>query len=207
MRRQAHRVTRGVTLIELLAVVTIIGILAMISLPNIYKIIQMNRIRSSCNDLLIKIRYARALAIKTHREMRITLNLTKESFTLFKPGHTEYDLLKDAEIASAVASDTQTLNDRQKLFIEKSGRVCVTSWGGSQISSGACEYYVGESARNNGIDTFTSTCPAGTNAGEVVLTFEASGVVSATCSITMQSTKVKNTYTLKMYKGGQMVLL
>ena len=69
----------GVTLLELLVVIAIIGILVLIGLPNGIQIIRMNRIRTSSNDLLSKIRYGRSLAIKARRELTMSVNKTAAS--------------------------------------------------------------------------------------------------------------------------------
>lgn len=194
----AVQMPRGLTLLELLVVVAIIGILSLISLPNIYQIIQMNRIRTSANDLLIKVRYARSLAIKTQRELTMTVNLPQESLSIFKPGHTEYNLL--ADIAGRILSN-QALDDRHLLYVEKSGKICVSTWNNARVSSESCEYYIGDSRKNNGVDEVTSTCPN----NQIV--FEASGVLrDATCSFQIKNQRLDRSFTVVVYKGGQVVL-
>lgn len=186
----------GFTLVELLVVVIIIGMMATISVPNITQIIRMNRIRRTANDLLIKARYARSLAVSTRRELSMNLDLINESFSLYKEGHTEYNLLED--IPGAIARG-QTLDDQYILFVEKGGSVCVSTWNSARVTTDSCEYYFGESRFHNGVDQVITDCP-------LPLQFEPSGVLNATCSIRIRNDSLDREYELKLFKGGQMVL-
>lgn len=209
--RSAHiRTCRGFTMAEVLTVITIIGILVLISLPNILGIMQMNRFRTSANDLLVKVRYARSLAIKARKRITMIIDLNQESFRLIKPGHTEYDLMKD--ISGAVSAGI-ALDDRYILYVEKSGAICVNSWNNSQVSSGACAYYIGETQRNNAVDQVISAapavlpCAAGPQPNTVQLEFEPSGILNQpTCTIRLTSTQLNRSHDLTVYRGGQITL-
>lgn len=191
--------TKGVTLIELLVVVAIIMILAVISLPNIFKIIMMHRIRTSANDVFIKARFIRSLAIKTRRQLVWDLNLPEQSFTIIKPEHTEYDLLQD--IADAV-SKGQTLDDKYILYEERGGQVCNTTWNNALVPGSTCEYYFGESQSKNGIDADIVVDPA--SCAEIK--FYPAGTLQSTCKITIKNEMLDRQYTILLYKGGQIAV-
>ena len=192
--------TKGVTLIELLVVVAIIMILAVISLPNIFKIIMMHRVRTSANDVFIKARFIRSLAIKTRRQLVWNLNKNEQSFTIIKTGHTEYDLLQD--IADAV-SKNKTLDDEYILYEERGGQVCNTTWNNALVPGSTCEYYLVGSKSKNGIDADIEVDPA--SCGNE-LRFYPSGTLQSTCEITIKNEILDRQYTILLYKGGQIAI-
>lgn len=190
----ARQNNKGVTLLELLVVITIIGILVLISLPNIFKIITMHRIRTSANDVLIKARFVRELAIKTRRRLNMQFTDDTESFYIQKMGHTEYDLLKD--IATAISKAQPINTDEYILYVEKGGFICPSTWANALLPDATCEYYVGGSLMKNGVDTLTSDCDP--------IIFNASGTIDSTCTITITNTMLNRQYDIMLYKGGQM---
>ena len=200
MMKRTLATTKGVTLLELLVVVTIIMILAVISLPNIFKIIMMHRIRTSTNDVLIKARFIRSLAIKSRRQLVWDLNLQEQSFTIIKTGHTEYDLLED--IADAV-SKGQALDDEYILYEERGGQVCNTTWNNALVPDSTCEYYFGGSKSKNGIDADIVIEPS--SCGNE-LKFYPSGTLQSTCEITIKNEMLDRQYTILLYKGGQIAV-
>lgn len=68
---QRSRAPRGFSLIELLTVLTILAILAMIAAPSLTRTVQMHKVRSTLNRLAVDIYYARALAARKGRTVRI----------------------------------------------------------------------------------------------------------------------------------------
>lgn len=191
-----RKALQGVTLLELLVVVAIIGILVLISLPNVYEIIQMTRIRTATNDLLIKIRAVRTLAIKSRRELRLYIDKDSQSLYVKKPGHTEYDLLKD--IATAVAKG-ESLDD-YVLYVEKSGDICLSSWDESRFEDESCQYYIGRNKDVNGVDNITFDDDAACS----VIVINPSGTFRSTCTITLENTRLQRTHKVAIYKGGQL---
>jgi prepilin-type N-terminal cleavage/methylation domain-containing protein len=198
--------TKGVTLIELLIVVAIIMILAVISLPNIFKIIMMHRVRTSANDVFIKARFIRSLAIQSRRELVWAIDKGEQSFTIISLGHTEYDLLQD--IADAV-SKGKTLDpadsaaDEYILYAEKGGQMCNTKWNNALVPDSTCEYYFGGSRNKNGIDADIVIEPS--SCGSEVK-FYPSGTLQSTCQITIKNEMLDRQYTILLYKGGQIAI-
>lgn len=183
--------------------------MTLISLPNIAAIIQMTRIRSTSNDLLSKMRYVRSLAIKTQRELVVSLKPEHESFQITKPAYIEYNLLEDLagriRVGGTISADD---DDKYVLYEEAAGTICQSGWGDAQASEaetwtgGTCWYYFGGSLKNNGVDLLESTCN--------VIKFEPSGALEPNndpnCRIRIYNERLNRQYTLVLFKGGQMIL-
>jgi prepilin-type N-terminal cleavage/methylation domain-containing protein len=185
---------RGVTLLEMLTVIAIIGIIVLIGLPNWTKVIMMHRIRTSANDLMIKIRYVRSTAIKTRRELVMSIDGAEQSVSIQRSGHKEYDLLQDL---ADVVSKGLTLGDQYVLYEEDSGTVCVSHWDDGRVAPDRCAYYVGGRFNSNGIDTnITTDC-----SGPIVI--NPSGTFNQTCSFTLRNDMLGREYDIKLFKGGQ----
>ncbi|PID58318.1 hypothetical protein CSB45_04425 [candidate division KSB3 bacterium] len=176
--------TRGMTLIELLIVIAIIGILVMIATPNFYNIMRKHRLRSSANDLLSKARWVRTVAIAKRRQLEMTIHDgSNPSLTVKKPKHTEYNLLKD--IAGALLQTH--LADPLKNFVLF-----------EEAANTLGSFTIGDKDKP-GYSSMTTNCPAKT------ISFSPSGTLSATCNISIIS-DTGASYTLELYKGGQMIL-
>lgn len=199
MIRKYRQNNTGVTLLELLVVITIIMILAVISLPNIYKIIMMHRIRTSANDVLLKARFVRSLAIKSRRQLVLNINAAEQSFNIMKTGHTEYDLLQD--LADAV-SKGKALDDEYILYVERGGQVCNTTWNNALVPDSTCEYYFGGSQTKNGIDADLVLDPGSCS----TIRFYPAGTLQSTCKITIKNVMLDRQYTILLYKGGQIAI-
>lgn len=184
---------------ELLVVITIISILALLSIPNIYKIIMMHRIRTSANDVLLKARFVRSLAIKSRRQLVMNIDAVEQSFNIMKIGHTEYDLLQD--IADAVSKGL-SLDDEYILYVERGGQVCNTTWNNALVPDSTCEYYLGGSQTKNGIDDDLVFGPASCSQ----IRFYPAGTLQSTCKITIKNEMLDRQYTILLYKGGQMAI-
>jgi hypothetical protein len=153
-------------------------------------------------------RYVRSLAIKSQRELEVTLKPEHESFQITKPAYIEYDLLEDLASDSALQTGTLKLDDDYVLYEEAAGTICQAGWADAQASTaetwtgGTCWYYFGGSFKNNGVDELTSTC--------TVIRFEPSGAIEPNndpnCRIRIYNARLKRQYVLVLFKGGQMML-
>jgi prepilin-type N-terminal cleavage/methylation domain-containing protein len=65
---------KGITLIELIIVISIISILAAVGIPEYSRFIAKGRVRNATNDLLQNMRLARTMAIRENRAYLITFN-------------------------------------------------------------------------------------------------------------------------------------
>ncbi|MCC6715663.1 MAG: GspH/FimT family pseudopilin, partial [Gammaproteobacteria bacterium] len=55
---------RGYTLLELLATVTVLGVLLGVGVPNLFSLIEQNRLTTDANNLVVSLNYARSEAIR-----------------------------------------------------------------------------------------------------------------------------------------------
>lgn len=185
MMRRYRQNIKGITLLEMLVVVTIIGILVLISLPNIPPIIAGHRVRSSANDLLTKVRTIRSVAISKRRQLDMTIDTTEHLLKVEKPKHTEYDLLKD--IALAISTSSEAYPNLSSFILYEEDAETLE------------EVHVGDK-RRNGIDLMETDCPSNK------VSFNPSGTIQSTCTITITNKKSSGKYQLTLYKGGQIVL-
>lgn len=201
--KQTRHTQQGMTLLELLVVVGIIGVLVVTSIPNIPPIIANHRISTSGNDLLIKIRSVRRLAMNMRRKLIMEFDVDDRSFQVIRPEHVEYDLLKD--IAGAVEQGVDFTSDNQYVLYKEEGGdtvLCMAEWAELQIqdtTSTTCRYAVGRK-KGSGIDEMSTDCPIQR------ITFNPSGVIESTCSVSIKNNLVDRQFTLKVYKGGQVLL-
>jgi prepilin-type N-terminal cleavage/methylation domain-containing protein len=72
----------GVTLIEVIIVITIIGILAVIGIPEINRFSADYRSRSASTDLVQNMRVARAMAIKENRRYLIVFDTARQRYLI-----------------------------------------------------------------------------------------------------------------------------
>ena len=82
LNRKIIKKENGVTLIELLIVVTIIGILAAIGIPQYGVFIAKNNARSAATELLRNIKFARTMAIKENRAYVITIDQAANTYQI-----------------------------------------------------------------------------------------------------------------------------
>jgi prepilin-type N-terminal cleavage/methylation domain-containing protein len=70
----------GVTLIELMVVISLIAIIAVIAVPQYGRFIAKNSVKRAANDLFQNMRLARTIAIKENRTYIMTFNETPNTF-------------------------------------------------------------------------------------------------------------------------------
>ena len=85
--------TKGVTLIEMIVVVTIIAIIAGISIPNFMIMVRNNRVRTRALDVLNVFRNAQSQAISLNREIQVQLNAQNKTYTVTRLAFVLYDPL------------------------------------------------------------------------------------------------------------------
>ncbi len=105
---------RGVTLMEMMAVVAIIGILAGISIPNMTTAIRNNRVRTVSIKLLAQLRETRSQAISLARNIQFSLDATNkmysviiQKYTLIDPLDPNHVKVMSEQEAKALASNVE----------------------------------------------------------------------------------------------------
>jgi prepilin-type N-terminal cleavage/methylation domain-containing protein len=83
----------GVTLIELMVVVSIIAIIAVIAVPQYGRFIAKNSVKKAANDLFQNMRLARTIAIKENRPYIMTFNETPNTYRIGFDGDSNGSLL------------------------------------------------------------------------------------------------------------------
>ena len=73
---------KGFSLVELMVVIAIIVILGAISAPNIVTGLPKYRVRNATRDLTSKMRRARSIAVKEHRDVTITFDTSKNRYSI-----------------------------------------------------------------------------------------------------------------------------
>lgn len=74
-RAANRRLAGGFTLIELVTVLTLMGILAGIAAPSLNGMIAMHRVRTTLDRVAVDLYYARAIAVREGRQVRVTFQV------------------------------------------------------------------------------------------------------------------------------------
>lgn len=101
---------RGVTLIELIIVLSIIGILAIIGVPEISRFSSTYKARSCATDLIQNMKVAKAMAIKENREYLIVFDTINQRYIIGFDGNGDNDLTTLNSDTFGICKDTD--NDR-----------------------------------------------------------------------------------------------
>lgn len=108
--RKHHFNKTGVTLIEVIIVITIIGILAVIGIPEISRFSADYRSRSAATDLVQNMRVARAMAIKENRRYLIVFDTARQRYLIGFDGEGDGDLTTVDSDTFGICKDNN--NDR-----------------------------------------------------------------------------------------------
>jgi len=87
----------GVTLIELMVVISIIAIIAVIAVPQYGRFIAKNSVKRAANDIFQNMRLARTMAIKENRTYIMTFNETANTYRIGFDGDSNGSLLDAAD--------------------------------------------------------------------------------------------------------------
>ncbi|NOZ70287.1 MAG: prepilin-type N-terminal cleavage/methylation domain-containing protein [Deferribacteres bacterium] len=87
----------GISIIELIIVMSIIAVLAAVAAPQYGRFIAKSRVQRAATDLLQNMRLARTMAIKENREYLITFNIPMNSYSIGFDGDGNGSLLDAAD--------------------------------------------------------------------------------------------------------------
>lgn len=206
--------TRGVTLLEMLVVVAIIGILSLISLPNIPYIIMSQRIRTSNNDIVAKLRSLRQLSISKGRKLRVEVNAEKQWFKVWKEQYTEYNPIdendEEKDLTTVLSEDPTDLNtqlQKFELFSESEELLhVIPRWNndGTPIYEVPINYALQDGMANgyNGIETMTFVDAASKTAATELIMYP-TGNFDRSYIITIRNNRYDREYTIRLYRSGQ----
>lgn len=85
--RPAARLTRGLTLIELLVSMSIIVILVAVAAPSMYEFVMRKRVQGVADELLADLRFARSVQTRDNREVAVMFGKTSTDtcYTVYQP--------------------------------------------------------------------------------------------------------------------------
>ena len=90
---------RGITMIELMVVISVVGIMASVAAPPIFKYVQSNRLQTSTDRLAADLQYARALSIANSEILRFTS--TPAGYQLTNP--VSGDVIREKQFSHGMA--------------------------------------------------------------------------------------------------------
>jgi type II secretory pathway pseudopilin PulG len=102
----------GITLVEIVIIVSIVGILALLVSPQISFMKANYGVRSCGTDLIENMRAARAMAIKENREYLIVFDTANQRFLIGFDGNDDNDLVTADWDTFGICKDTDTPPDR-----------------------------------------------------------------------------------------------
>jgi general secretion pathway protein H len=136
--RTAPSATGGVTLLELVIVMSLMAIIAAIALPMFGNGVSTSQLRSTAREVASSLRMARSEALATRKESRVVLDLEQRTFQLERETR-PHSMPKDVELKLFTA--------QSDIVNEKTGAIRFYPDGGSNggritIASGERKYEV-----------------------------------------------------------------
>ena len=153
-----YKSQRGVTLMEMMAIVMIIGILSTIAIPNFVTLIKNHRLRQSSIVLLSALRKERSRALSLSRQIQVSINATDWTYIVKK---LEFNFFDPMQLAAG-----EELKKGDEIFTEPE----------QTIASG--------SFKTGGLESVVINSSA---AAKLDLTFNPSGTVNDTATITLSN--------------------
>lgn len=102
--------SKGITIIELLIVLTIIGIMAGIATPNFTRMVRRNRVKSLAIELLSALRRERSRAISLNRRIQMEIDTTNKTYSVTLEAYTLYDPLSADPFHPKILSQEEPQN-------------------------------------------------------------------------------------------------
>lgn len=149
---------RGITLIELMTIVTIIGIVTMAAIPQFGSTMNRLKFRTSARNILSKLRLARSTAITNKQPVGVAFDGDARTLTLFLD--TQNPAAFQFETGDSVISVDSLPEDFAYIYPEFGGNAVVYRPNGSASATGNVQFVAyngGEYVNYGTVDVLAST--------------------------------------------------
>ncbi len=95
-----HKRDRGLTIIELMIVITLVGVLMALAVPNFRDFVRRNQLTTQANEFVAALNLARAEAIRRNRNISVIATDDSDAANEWGPGWKVADGVEDIRVAA-----------------------------------------------------------------------------------------------------------